>query len=278
MSVRFAPEPHRSPPRRQRPHRALQLAAGPASQRHLHPARRGHRSRALDGGIRSGDQGRPALARARMGRGRGRGRRRRPVPAVGAARALRSSTPSGCSMVGTPTTASARPRRSRPSARQRWPPGSRPSTRAAAASIALADARARRLAGERPAVRLRVPSGREVALRRPRPRPRRLPHRGHRRSGDRARRRRRGLQLRRRDRRRADADHPRRARRGSHLEHTAPDPGLRGLRLVAAGLCAPLAGARPRPRAAVEAPRRDLGGRVPRARATCPRRWPTTWP
>ena len=124
--------------------------------------------------------------------------------------------------------------------------------------------RARRLAGERPAVRLRVPSGREVAfddlvrgsvafhtevigdpviVR-----------------GDGVA----GLQLRRRDRRRADAHHPRRPRRGPHLEHAAPDPGLRGLRLDAAGLRASLAGARPRPRAAVEAPRRDLGGRVPR--------------
>ena len=121
-------------------------------------------------------------------------------------------------------------------------------------------ARHRRAAGGAVA-RARRSRGR---VRRPRPRPRRVPHRRHRRSGDRAGRRHRRLQLRRGHRRRADAHHARRARRGPHLEHAAPDPGLRGVRVGAAGLCAPVAGARAGSRAALEAPRRDLGGRVPR--------------
>ena len=44
------------------------------------------------------------------------------------------------------------------------------------------------------------------------------------------------------------------------------------LRLRAAGLRAPRARARPRPHAAVEAPRRDVGRGVPAPRAICPRR------
>jgi hypothetical protein len=50
------------------------------------------------------------------------------------------------------------------------------------------------------------------------------------------------LQLRRRDRRCADGDHARHPRRGSHLEHAAADPALRGVRLDAAHLRARVAG------------------------------------
>ena len=45
----------------------------------------------------------------------------------------------------------------------------------------------------------------------------------------------------------------------------------------AAGVRAPVARARARPRAAVEAPRRDERRGVSRARLFCPRRWSTTW-
>ena len=51
---------------------------------------------------------------------------------------------------------------SRPSVRRRWRPASRRSTAGACRTIALADARARRAAGERPAVRLRVPADRTI--------------------------------------------------------------------------------------------------------------------
>ena len=53
-------------------------------------------------------------------------------------------------------------------------------------------------------------------------------------------------------------------RRGSHLEHAAAGAAVRGARIHAAGLRAPGArdGAGSQP--AVEAPRRDVGGRVPR--------------
>ena len=55
------------------------------------------------------------------------------------------------------------------------------------------------------------------------------------------------LQLRRRRRRCADGDHARDPRRGPHLEHAAAGAALRGVRLDAAGVRAPVAGAGARP-------------------------------
>ena len=72
------------------------------------------------------------------------------------------------------------------------------------------------------------------------------------------------LQLCRRDRRRADGDHARGARRGPHLQHATPGAALSGVRMDAAGLRPRVAGDGPGPRAAVQAPRRHVGGRVPR--------------
>ena len=65
---------------------------------------------------------------------------------------------------------------------------------------------------------------------RPRPRRRHVQHRRHRRSGHRPIGRPARLQLRRRRRRRADGDHARDSRRGSHLEHAAAGADLRGAR------------------------------------------------
>ena len=133
-------------------------------QRHLHPACRGHRSRALDGGIGSGDQGRSPLARARMGRGRGRGRRRRPVPAVGAARALRAAHRAAARWwARLLLLLLARDARGRaPGGAGRRPAAQVP--RAAADRSPWPTPAPGAVAGERPAVRLRVPSGREVAF------------------------------------------------------------------------------------------------------------------
>ena len=129
--------------------------------------------------------------------------------------------------------------------------------------------RRRRAAGD-PLPRARGPR-RRLQRRGARRRP--VSHRRHRRSGHRPRRRHARLQLRRRRRRCADGDDACDSRRGSHLEHAAADPAVRGARLHAAGVRASGAGDGARSQPAVEAPRRDVGRRVPRARAICPRRW-----
>ena len=51
MRVRFAPSPTGPAARRQRAHGALQLAARARPRRHVHPAHRGHRRRAIDQGV-----------------------------------------------------------------------------------------------------------------------------------------------------------------------------------------------------------------------------------
>ena len=91
-------------------------------------------------------------------------------------------------------------------------------------------------------------------------------YRGHRRSRAGAIRRPARLQLRRRDRRRADGGDARDPRRGSHLEHAAAAAALPRARLHAAAVRAPGAGDGAGSHAAVEAPRRDVGRRVPPAR------------
>ena len=131
-------------------------------------------------------------------------------------------------------------------------------------ALDAAEAARRMAAGESPAIRLRVPPDRLVSFDDLSARHGVVPHRCHRRPGDRARRWHPGLQLRGRHRRCAHGDQPRRARRRPHLEHAAAAPGLRGLRLGAAGLRPSLPRARPRPRATVEATWRDIGGGIPR--------------
>ena len=93
---------HRLPARRRRPHGALQLALRPPARRHVRPAHRGHRRRALVGGDGHGHPRRPALARPRLGR---RAR-------TSAGRTRRTSSPSGSSAIA------------------RWPSDSWPSGRA----------------------------------------------------------------------------------------------------------------------------------------------------
>lgn len=59
----------RQPARRRRAHRALQLDLRAQDRRQVRAARRGHGHGALDARVRGGDEGGPALARARLGRG-----------------------------------------------------------------------------------------------------------------------------------------------------------------------------------------------------------------
>ena len=62
-------EPDRLPASRQRPHGAVRLGVCAPARRHVHPAHRGHRRRALDAGSGAGDPRRDGLARARLRRG-----------------------------------------------------------------------------------------------------------------------------------------------------------------------------------------------------------------
>ena len=73
-----------------------------------------------------------------------------------------------------------------------------------------------------------------------------------------------GVQLRRRRGRCADAGDACGSRRGPHFEHAATGAAVRGVRMAAAGLCAPVAGDGSGSHAALEAARRHIGRRVPR--------------
>ena len=277
MRVRFAPISHRSTARRQRAHGAVQLAAGPRQGRHLHPAHRGHRRRALDARVGDEHPRGPALARPRLGRGAGRRRAARPVPPERAAAPVRvvrerAGRRRPCLLLllfAGEARGGPRSRRRRPSR----PPKYHGTCRA----LTRDEARARIEAGERPVVRFKVPENVEVTFHDLVRGDVTLQHRGDRRSGDRALGRPARVQLRRRGRRCADGDHARDPRRGSHLEHAAAGADLPGARLHAAGVRAPLARDGAGPHAALEAARRDLGGRVPRSADTCRRRSSTTW-
>ena len=206
---------------------------------------------------------RSALARPRLGRGAGHRRRPRAVPAVRAAAPV-PVVREGAARRGRGVLLLLLARAARGGAPGRRSPTGRPARysgtcRRLSREQAAERDRRRRAAGH-PLPRARGPRGR---LHRRRARRRAFPHRRHRRSGHRPRRRPPGLQLRRRGRRCADGDDACDPRRGSHLEHAAADPALRGARLHAAGVRAPRAGAGAGSQPAVEAPRRHVGGRVP---------------
>ena len=179
----------------------------------------------------------------------------------------------GCCRRARATTASARPRRSTRSARRSSPRRCRRNTPARAATSRAKRPRARRAAGESAVVRLRVPEDREVTFNDVVRGPVTFHTDVIGDPGARALRRHPRLQLRRGDRRCADGDHACDSRRGSHLEHAAADPAVRGVRLDAAGVCAPVARDGARSRAAVEAARRHVGRASSARRATCPKRW-----
>ncbi len=115
-------------------------------------------------GVRGRHRGRPALARARLGRRPGHRRTARSVPAVGAAASLRvvrerAVARRTCVLL----LLLARPARGG-AARGRWQPDSRRATRATAARSLASEAEARIAAGERPAMRFRVPEDREIVF------------------------------------------------------------------------------------------------------------------
>ena len=218
------------------------------------------------------DSRRPALAGTRLGR-RARCRRPvRPVPAVGAAR------PVSLHSRGVRRTRDSRiycfcsPEQLEAERQAALAAGHAP--KYSGRCRALDPCRVAPAGGGRRAGRDSLRRAAEPRRHVPRPRPRRrdVQHRRHRRSGHRAVGRATRLQLRRRDRRRPDADHARDPRRRSHLEHAASGARLRSARPDAAGVRASLARAGTRSRAALETPWRDERGGVPRARATCPRR------
>ena len=268
------PLAHRPPARRQRADGALQLAARPrarvgrsssASRTPTSSARRGSRRRASSrtcaGWVSTGT--RASRWAARWGR----------IGSRSASTSIARIPMTLARFRARAIAASARPRSWRPSARRNWRRGSRRATPARAAAWTRRTSARRQAAGEPAVVRLRVPANREVVFEDLVRGTGGLPHRPDRRPGARAVRRYPRLQLRGGHRRPADGRHARDPRRGPHLEHAAPGARVRGLRLDAAGVRAPLAGAGARPRAAFETARSHLGRGVPCPGAICPRRW-----
>ena len=152
MRVRFAPSP------------TGQLHVGNArtalfnwllargSRRHVRPAHRGHRRRALDARVGGGHPARPAVARARLGRGSRRRRRVRAVPAVRAAAPVRVVREGAAERRAGVLLLLLAASSSRPSAARRSPPAGRPATRARAGGCRRDEARGadrRRASGRR---------------------------------------------------------------------------------------------------------------------------------
>ena len=268
-------QPHRPPARRQRPHGAVQLAAGArrtaarsscASRTPTSSARRASRRRRSSttcGG--SGSSG----TRAR------RRRPARPVPAVGAAAPLRVARRASCSTRGHAYYCFCSAEQLE-AERQAALAAGQPPQYAGTCRRSRADAGAR--ARRRPASAPVDPVPRARATARSSSTTScaatsRFHTERHRRPGARALRRHARLQLRRGRRRCADGGHARDPRRGSHLEHAAADAALRGARVHAAGVRAPVAGDRAR------ITRRCRSGTARRRwpssarRATCRRRW-----
>ncbi len=206
------PEPHRLPAPGRRAHRAVRLGLRAPARRHVHPAHRGHRRRALDAGGGAGDPRRDGLARPRLRRGsvlpdaadgplpRGRRRHARArarLPLLHAARRARR--------------AARRADGARREAALRRPLAARERRRHDAA------------AGGGAGDPLQESGGRQRGLGRPGQGPDRDRQRRARRPGDRAPRRHADLQLLRRRRRPRHADHARRPRRRPRQQHAAPD-------------------------------------------------------
>ena len=164
MRVRFAPSPtgHLHVGNARTALFNWLLARG--SGRHVRAAHRGHRRRAIDARVGGRDPARPALARPRLGRGARRRRPVRSVPAVGAAAPVRVVREGAAQRRGRRTTASARRRSSRPIDRRRSPRAVPRCTRARAAACRSSRRSARVAAGERPAIRFRVPEHRDVVF------------------------------------------------------------------------------------------------------------------
>ena len=240
-------ESHRLPAPRQRPHRAVSVGVRAPAQRHVHPAHRGHRRRALDAGSRAGDPRRDGVARARLRRGsvlpdaadgplpRGARRPARARPRVSRLHVARTSS--------TRCARSSMARGEKPRYDGRWRPENAEGH----------DAAARRRAGDplsQPGRRASSPGttrvkGRiEIANAELDD----LVHRARRRHAD--------VQLLRRRRRRRHAHHARDPRRRPRQQHAAPDQHPARARCDAAGVRAPADRARRGRRQAVEAPRR----------------------
>ena len=158
------PEPDRPAARRQRAHGAVQLAARARRRRHVHPAHRGHRRRAIDARVGGGDPARPALARPRLGRGARRRRRARAVSPVRAAAPLSvvregAARPPDAAYYCFCSTAQLE------AERQAALAAGRPARYAGTCRrLSREQAAARIAAGERPAIRFRVPEERDVVF------------------------------------------------------------------------------------------------------------------
>ena len=177
-------EPDRPPPRRQRAHGALQLAARARARRHVRPAHRGHRRRALDARVRAARFSRTCAGSGWTGT---RGR-------TSAGRTGRTGSPSGCELYASYAQRAARRAAARTTASARR----RSSKRTAQAALAAGRAaevhrtlpRDCRRRGGAPRRRRRSAPRSGSACPRPRgdlPRPgarrRHVQHRRHRRSG-----------------------------------------------------------------------------------------------
>ena len=259
-------EPDRHLAHRLGAHRPLQLPLRPPQRRQLRRAHRGHRRGALRGALRARHPRRPRLAGSRLGRGPRRGGPYGPYRQANASRRT-ARQPTGCSPPVWPIAASAARSASTRCASRRWPTAARRATTAPAGGSTRRGRRApRRRRTGRPALRR---AQRRGGLRRRHPRPHRDRFRED--IGDFIILRSDGmpeLQLRGRGRRRRDGHHARHPRRRPPHQHgpagaAAPRPVPRR------------AGARLRPprhdpggrrRQAVQAPRGDVGGRLPRAR------------
>ena len=158
-------EPHRAAPRRQRPHRALQLAAGARHRRHVRPAHRGHRFRALDARVRGRDPRGPAVDGARRGpKASRRAATYGPYRQTERLHIYRAHAVELLSRGLGVSAASAPPSSSRPIASRRSPPACRRSTSAAAATSPRDAARRRVENGEKAVIRFRVPADRDVVF------------------------------------------------------------------------------------------------------------------
>ena len=263
MRVRFAPSPtgHLHVGNARTALFNWLLARG--ARRHVHPPHRGHRRRAIDARVGGGHPRDLRWLGLDWDEGPDVGGARGPYRQSERLHLYQSYAKELLDRRTRRTTASARPSSSRPSARRRSPPGGRRATRARCRRLSREQAAARIAAGERPAIRFRVPEDRDVVFTdvvRGEVRfhtdvigdPVIVRADGHP-----------GLQLRRRRRRCADGDDACDPRRGSHLEHAAADAAVRGARVHAAGVRAPGAGDGARSQPAVEAARRDVGRRVP---------------